>query len=286
MTENFISTGSAEPCGVAVAGNYIYWANEFSGGSTGTTIGRDTLDGNPANVNESFISGASQPVGVAVSGGFLYWTNEYGVNTIGRADVSGASPTGINQSFIATGSDPCGVAVDGSYVYWANLDANSIGRDTIDGNPANVNQSFIAGLNHPCGVAVDSLPAAPTVSITTPADGASYAVGQAVDASYSCADGTGGPGLASSDGCAGTVADGAAIDTSTLGSHSFTVMTTSSDGQVASTTVDYTVLPIGGTPITLSNAFSFTLQGDSAGAIAATIAAREPVGSRRRRPSR
>jgi FG-GAP-like repeat len=80
---------------------------------------------------------------------------------------------------------------------------------------------------------------APSVSITTPADGASYRQGQAVSAGYACADNAGGSGVAS---CRGTVADGGAIDTGALGSHGFTVATTDRAGNTTSKTVHYTVI--------------------------------------------
>jgi hypothetical protein len=78
----------------------------------------------------------------------------------------------------------------------------------------------------------------PSASITTPASGASYNLGQAVNASYSCAEGPSGPGLQS---CTGPVANGAAVDTSTTGHHTFAVTATSSDGQSTTTTFHYTV---------------------------------------------
>ncbi len=85
-------------------------------------------------------------------------------------------------------------------------------------------------------------PAPPSVQITTPAAGASYTQNQVVDANYTCTEGTGGPGLlAGSAGCHGTVANGAAIDTSTAGPHSFSVTATSSDTQATTKTVNYTV---------------------------------------------
>jgi len=92
-------------------------------------------------------------------------------------------------------------------------------------------------------VTVTVVPAAqaPGVSIVTPPDGAFYSAGQNVLADFSCSDGTGGPGLLSSGGCVGTVADGSAIDTSSLGSHSFTVTATSQDTQRTTDTVNYTV---------------------------------------------
>jgi 6-phosphogluconolactonase (cycloisomerase 2 family) len=80
--------------------------------------------------------------------------------------------------------------------------------------------------------------ATPTVQVAAPAGGASYTQGQIVDASYSCAEGGGGPGLIS---CSGPVATGAAIDTTTTGPHSFAVTATSADTQSATQTVSYTV---------------------------------------------
>jgi trimeric autotransporter adhesin len=89
-------------------------------------------------------------------------------------------------------------------------------------------------------------PAAPSVSIVTPANGASYTQNTTVDASYSCAEGAAGPGLSS---CIGTDANGAAIDTSTVGTHSVTVTATSSDGESTPVTVSYAVTaPIVTTP--------------------------------------
>ena len=80
---------------------------------------------------------------------------------------------------------------------------------------------------------------APTATITSPADGATYTKGQSVMAAYVCADETGGSGLAS---CAGTVPDGAAINTSTVGSHTFTVTATDNAGNSIAVTHTYNVV--------------------------------------------
>jgi PKD repeat protein len=88
-------------------------------------------------------------------------------------------------------------------------------------------------------VSVTALP--PTVSITAPADGASYSQGQVLSASYSCQEGTGGPGLTSIGGCTGTVPNGSPVSTSIPGSHAFVVTATSQDGQSTRKTVSYTV---------------------------------------------
>jgi hypothetical protein len=90
----------------------------------------------------------------------------------------------------------------------------------------------------PCAP-VDSTP--PVVTITSPADGASFVQGSVVLADYECTDEDGGSGLATCDGVGG-VADGAAIDTATAGPKTFTVTGTDSAGNVIAVTHDYTVL--------------------------------------------
>ena len=67
---------------------------------------------------------------------------------------------------------------------------------------------------------------APTIDLATPAEGAQYDAGRRRPADYSCAD-EGGSGLAS---CTGDVPDGDPLDTSTPGSHDFTVVARDGDG--------------------------------------------------------
>jgi hypothetical protein len=78
----------------------------------------------------------------------------------------------------------------------------------------------------------------PTIMINSPADGAVYLLNQTVSADYSCTDETGGSGLAS---CVGSVANGSAIDTTTVGAHAFTVNAADNVGNASSLTVHYTV---------------------------------------------
>lgn len=78
---------------------------------------------------------------------------------------------------------------------------------------------------------------APVVTINSPMAGASYVLNQTVLANYSCAD-TGGSGIQS---CTGTVANGAAIDTSSAGTKTFTVTAIDKAGNQSTQTVSYTV---------------------------------------------
>ena len=77
----------------------------------------------------------------------------------------------------------------------------------------------------------------PVITLTTPPNGAVYQLNRVVNAAYSCADG--GSGSAT---CAGTVANGAAIDTASTGAKSFVVNATDVAGNSASASVTYTVV--------------------------------------------
>jgi hypothetical protein len=79
---------------------------------------------------------------------------------------------------------------------------------------------------------------APAIEIRTPADGARYARGEAVVASYSCRD----PGDRSAvAACDGPVASGSALDTTSAGTFSFAVKSEDALGNAASATVTYEV---------------------------------------------
>jgi hypothetical protein len=273
VNESFI-TGAGGPGALAVDGQHVYWANFDSG-----TIGRANLDG--TGVNQYFLDAAGVATGVAVDGQHIYWGSYTTVHTvlsmIGRANLDGTGVEGI----VGGAGQVRGLAVDGQHVYWADY-FNTIGRVNLDGTDGNlsfipdadssiprtggldgvavdgqhvywngsgtieranldgtgVDQSFITTANSPTGVAVDALEP-PAASITIPVDGATFMLGQSIAASYGCVDGAGGPGIAT---CAGAVADGAAIDTATVGVHTFMVTATSKDGQTGSAVSTYTVL--------------------------------------------
>src|SRR3954453_9511798 len=71
------------------------------------------------------------------------------------------------------------------------------------------------------------------ITIASPANGSTFAQGQVVAASYSC----------EAPICLGRVPNGDPIDTSTLGTHEFTVNAVRTDIFAASRTTMYTVVP-------------------------------------------
>src|SRR5215217_8853648 len=80
----------------------------------------------------------------------------------------------------------------------------------------------------------------PTITLTSPEDGKTYAVNSPLTASYTCAD-TGGTGIKATGGCVGTQANGTIIDTSTAGPRTFTVTATDKAGNVETVTHNYSV---------------------------------------------
>jgi WD40 repeat protein len=83
---------------------------------------------------------------------------------------------------------------------------------------------------------------APEASVQYPAPGGTYARGEVVHTEFSCSEGEGAPGIEScrdSNGAASS--EGGSLETVTLGSHTYTVISKSKDGQTHSTTISYTV---------------------------------------------
>jgi hypothetical protein len=83
---------------------------------------------------------------------------------------------------------------------------------------------------------VDRTP--PRITLTVPADGATYTVGQQVFAFYSCDDGNG----SGMNGCKGDLGSGSPLDTSSPGTGTFSVTAYDRAGNVAHETHTYSVV--------------------------------------------
>ena len=84
---------------------------------------------------------------------------------------------------------------------------------------------------------------APSIEMVAPTDGAVYEHNEVVTATFTCTDDEGGSGIAP-DYCEGTVDAGAALDTTTLGSHEVTVTATDRAGNVTTVTSSYEVVDV------------------------------------------
>jgi WD40-like Beta Propeller Repeat len=107
---------------------------------------------------------------------------------------------------------------------------------------------------------VDSRP--PTIQIASPGNGAAYTLGDTVPSAYSCAASAGAHIVT----CAGPVASGSALDTSTVGAKTFTVNASDDRGKSASLTQAYTVVyPFAGfdSPVSSSGSIDTARAGDS-----------------------
>ena len=138
---------------------------------------------------------------------------------LGDGNVAGTVPSTLSLTAASTGS------FQGSILYRGSGPNANSGTHTDDG-----------ALNVTADVIECTPGVAPTITVTSPAADAVYEIGSSVAADYGC----------SSDSpltqCSGPVADGAMIDTSTVGPKSFQVDAAEADGDSATETVNYRVV--------------------------------------------
>jgi hypothetical protein len=194
-----------------------------SGGTGGSGAGGSGVapGGNGANGPTDLTSGAGGAGGVGFGGGGGAGTGPSGGSAGGGAGYGGGGGAGGDtggsggggSSFVATGAVSPSSAATGT----------GDGQVTISYDPA----------TDACPDTTD-----PSVTLTTPQEGAVYTQGQSVVADFECSD-SGGSGLAS---CVGTAADGSAVDTSTPGGHQFTVTATDGAGHTTVVTHGYSAV--------------------------------------------
>jgi hypothetical protein len=123
------------------------------------------------------------------------------------------------------------------------LASGSAAIDQVPASGAGCPATDQRGVRRPQGNACDIGAfefATPQITITSPADGASYTLGSTVLAAYQCSEGGTTDPIAT---CTGTVANGHPIDTSSTGTKSFTGTATDKAGNQTTNTVTYTVTP-------------------------------------------
>jgi hypothetical protein len=182
-------------------------------------------------------AGTAGPVSVTVK---VDKTNPTSSASISPAERNGwyASPTVTLTGNDGTGSgiDHISYSIDGGafQTYSGPLSGFSTGNHFIQYRAADV-AGHVESTTNLIAFKVDAVK--PQVTITAPADGAQIRLDKVTAAKYKCVDRESGL-----DTCVGTVANGANLDTSTVGDHSFTVTATDLAGNVTVLTVHYTVV--------------------------------------------
>jgi alpha-tubulin suppressor-like RCC1 family protein len=228
-----VGSWNATECAVLSSGEVNCWG--------ANTLGNDTSGGSDVPVTVLFgeiPTVTSQPNDATTTSG-------QAVSFSAAAD--GLPAPGAQWQFITA----CGCGT------WSNLSDGSLGSSVVSGSQTNTltisnsqtnenNYQFRAVFTNDAG-SVTSDPAtltvfgAPTASIASPVSGGTYALGQLVSTSFTCSEGSGGPGISSCADSNGSTSPGV-LSTSTLGTFTYTVTATSSDGGTGTASITYTVV--------------------------------------------
>lgn len=214
----------------SLASRLVIAAGGGGGGGDGNEAGAeggaaDSIGGTSTGGNEGGGAGTFSNGGVGASG--CGGTGEEGA--LGQGGAGGAGEVGTNGGGGGGGGYYGGGGGAGGCTFGGGGGGGGGSLVPVDGE-------YSIGLDTVPTIEIFYTPP-PTIDIAAPADGATYTLGQSVAASYFCTPHE----LSSLSKCSGTVAFGAAIATSTLGRHSFTVEAEDSQGGTSSKTVTYTV---------------------------------------------
>jgi hypothetical protein len=206
---------------------------------TGATISKSRVDSAAAvtsgsgAVTDSAIT--TSDVGRLVTGPGIPPLTYVGSVTAGTSFTLSSSPS-VGLGDVTATAGGTGVTISPDCVVAAAVTTNTAGvYQNSTGTVSSTEGGASAGDTESLTV-IDP----PSVTITTPAQGAVYQYGQKVMASYSCQEAENGPGLAA---CSGDVPNGSAINTKRAGVQTFTVDAFSNDGEFTEKDVTYRVLP-------------------------------------------
>ncbi|MEA2461841.1 MAG: hypothetical protein QOH90_2018, partial [Actinomycetota bacterium] len=235
-------------------------ADESGGSGVATCVG--TVANNAAVPTANLGTHQFSVTATDADGNDLTQTITYTVVDVTKPDVTIASPidggqfdrgTTVNADFDCadeangSGMDTCiGTVADGSAIDTSTAGTKSFVVTGVDqaGNTRTRTFSYrVMDITKP------------TITVNAPLDGATIARHEVVLADYSCSDENGGSGI---DTCIGTLAKGALIDASAIGSYTFSVTATDKDGNSRQKDVSYEVVDV--TEPTIS--FSAPLDGD------------------------
>jgi hypothetical protein len=184
-----------------------------------------------------------------VGGGATYFGGGAGTQVAGGAGASGCGSSSAGNGGLGSGGEggdagevtgPGGGGGGGYYGGGGGGGSCELGSSGGGGGSSLVPPLALSTLASPSAsplIEITWYPP-PTVAFVAPANGATYAQGQAISANYSCQPGAG----ATLQSCVGSVASGASIDTSTVGPHTFTVDAEDKSKGRTTQSVTYTVV--------------------------------------------
>ncbi|HUO71073.1 MAG TPA: hypothetical protein VMU39_09870 [Solirubrobacteraceae bacterium] len=198
------------------------WGSQNVAISTSPPPSGETSDATSVTMDSATISGSANPQGSPTSYHFEYGTTAaYGASTP-------TGDAGADSSNHPVSADLTGLKASTVY-HFTLVVSNAYGTTSTP------DRTFTTS--------APPAPTAPTAMIASPRAGGIYLIGQAVPTSFSCVEAAGGPGLTACADSNGSASGTGSLNTASAGPHLYWVTAASSDGQLATARLAYTVRP-------------------------------------------